>query len=171
LPLFSAGGTLKTDFGELGLEMIDSTSNQSSIRFQLGFPCAHRTKSGTAWSTQMLPCSSKSWKGIFHSGEFNLETCLSGARSTSKNVENHLFTINHGHPRKFFPVALLSGADGLIENDHISFFLLCLDNNFIRLAGAQEKTGTWSGGLDQQSINDFDSQCVRELPEFLEKTE
>ena len=114
----------------------------------------------------MAPHACHPGKRILHPGKINLKPGFLGARPLCKNIQDHLFSIDHGEVRKPFPITLLHRAQFIIKNDTVTVASFREFYQFIGLPCSAEQASVSSAHAYELHPDHSDPERVDKFLEF-----
>ena len=168
LAFLALGGALFADVDELALEGDDAVVDEAAVLLELGFALAAHA-AGTALAGEMAPSAGEAREGILHAGEGDLEDGLAGLGTVGEDLEDDFLAVDDGEFGEFFPIALLSGREGLVENDDVAALGFGEFDEFLGLAAAEEGGGGRDAELNELGADDGELEVFDELGEFGEE--
>ena len=169
LAFVALDAALFLDGYELVFELCDAVADETAILFELGFAFAAHAAAAAALTGQVRPGAGEPRKRILHAGESDLENGFAGAGAVGEDIEDDFFAVDDGDAGEFFPVALLSGREGFVDDDEISAELFGLGDHLLGLAAAEKGGGRGDAEVDEFAADDADVKIFDELVKFFEE--
>lgn len=168
LAFVALDAALFADVAEFAFEAGDAVVDEAAVLFELGLAfAAHAALAALAG--EVGPGAGEAGEGILHAGEGDLEDGFAGLGAVGEDIEDDLFAVDDGDFGEFFPVALLGGGEGVVEDDEVGFEFFGAGDDGVGFAGAEEGGG---GGLaegDEFAAYDADAEVGDEFVEFFEE--
>ncbi len=116
----------------------------------------------------MGPGAGEAGETVFCAGEIDLKAGFTGAGSVGENAEDDFATVNDGEFCQAFPVALLAGAEIVVENNDVCAEGFAGFKDFFGFPAADEVGGIDIAQVDDFTAEDGDAIGFCEADEFVE---
>ena len=113
------------------------------MRFAGATPIAN----ATSLTLQVRPATHQPGGHVLQARQLNLQLAFVALGARGEYVQDQAGTVGHGHAQMSFQIALLSRAQGLVEDDAVGARGLDHGFNFIGLAAADEQRRIWRPAL------------------------
>ena len=153
---------------EFAFETGDAVAHEAMVLLELGLAFAAHL-AFAALAGEVSPGAGEAGERILHARESDLEDGLAGLRAVGEDVEDHLLSVDHGDRGEFFPIALLGGAEGLVEDDDVALEETGGADDLLHLAGADEGGGAGRAEVDEGVTDDGDAEVFDEFLELGEE--
>lgn len=174
--LLTAGTTLFADGFELAFGTIDPLAGDAAVDLDLflaltpGCTTATFTTTGTtALPVEVCPHPGEPWQGVFHAGEFYLESSFFCAGTHGEDIKDDLLAVDHTDVPVFFPGALLGGGEFVVENDAVALLVFGQRDEFGGFSGSGEVAGVDFSDFDELTVDGADAESTHEFGQLLEE--
>ncbi len=126
---------------ELGLDRDDALVEHTPVELDLRFTRTTEEAAPAALPFQVRPCTHETALLIGEVRKFDLKSSFPRPRSCAEDFEDEPGAVQHLHHPRLFEVALLHGADGVIDDDKVGFGLTNDRGQLLHFPRAEQRRG------------------------------
>ena len=168
LALAALRGALALDLFEPLLDALDRLVDHAAVQLDLGFAGAATGAGSALLALQVAPAAHQTRTQVLQTREFDLQLALVAARALREYFQDEHGAVVDRHAQGALQVALLRGAERLVEQDFGGAMLLGQQLDLVCLAAAHEQGGIGCPAFAGDTRHRLQTGGLGEQPEFFQ---
>ena len=168
LALAALRGTLALDLFEPLLDALDRFGDHAAVQLDLGFARAAACAGAALLALQVAPATHEARAQVLQPRQFDLQLALVAARTLREDFKDEHGSVVDRHAERALEVALLRGAERLVEQDFGGAGLLGEQLDLVGLAAAHEQGWIGRAALAGDPRDRFEAGSLGQQAEFFE---